>query len=84
MKKNEATVTQKQLEGTVISTKMKDTVVVDVEIRKAHPFYKKIMTTNKRYQAHTKEQLQVGDVVTIEQIPPISKNKKWAVIEVKK
>ena len=73
---------RKILEGEVVSNKMEKTVVVKVEARKTHPLYKKIITTSKRYKAHTEENLKIGDIVQIEQCKPISKEKKWKVKKV--
>lgn len=69
------------LTGTVVSSKMKDTVVVAVHRLVKHPKYKKYMRTTKRYQAHdagnTKHD---GDRVRIAECRPISKNKHFKVI----
>jgi len=74
---------KKQLKGTVISTKMKKTVVVLVERLKEHPKYKKRYKVSKKYKAHDeKEECKVGDQVVIEECRPISKEKKWRVIEI--
>lgn len=72
---------KKELKGEVVSTKMQDTVVVKVETRQPHPLYGKIVTTWKKYKAHTEKDYEVGDKVVIREISPISKYKKWIVIE---
>jgi len=81
--KNEsAKVTQKVFSGTVVSNKMKDTVVVAVSRFTKHPKYKKFLKRTKKFMAHdegnTKE---IGDIVSIEETRPISKNKKFKVVE---
>ncbi len=73
---------KKQLQGTVISDKMKKTVVVKVERIKVHPKYKKRFKTHKNYKAHDgKGEYHAGDKVIIEECRPISKDKKWRVKE---
>lgn len=73
---------KKRLTGKVVSDKMQKTVVVRVERVKEHPKYKKRFKVHKNYKAHdAKEEYHDGDVVTIEEIKPISKDKKWQVIE---
>jgi len=68
--------------GTVVSDRMDKTVVVSVERRLAHPLYGKQVSRRKRYQAHDEEnQYQVGDVVRIEETRPLSKRKRWRVLE---
>lgn len=72
----------KQLQGTVVADKQEKTVTVDVERRFAHPLYKKIIKRNKRYQAHCGDpEITVGDKVTIEETRPISKTKRFRVVE---
>jgi len=68
--------------GTVVSDRMDKTVVVSVERRLAHPLYGKQVSRRKRYQAHDEEnKYQVGDVVRIEETRPLSKRKRWRVLE---
>ncbi|MEX0627177.1 MAG: 30S ribosomal protein S17 [Cucumibacter sp.] len=69
------------LQGTVVSDKNDKTVVVRVERRFTHPVLKKTVRRSKKYHAHDpKNQAKVGDMVTIEECAPISKNKKWMVV----
>jgi small subunit ribosomal protein S17 len=69
--------------GYVISDKMEKTVVVQVGVLKAHPLYKKTMQQRVRFQAHDEQnQCGVGDLVRIMETRPISKNKRWRVVEV--
>jgi len=72
---------KKNLKGKVVSNRMKDTVVVKVFNIKQHPKYKKRYRVFKKYKAHTKENLELGDQVLIEETRPISKDKKWKVIK---
>jgi small subunit ribosomal protein S17 len=52
--------------GIVISTKMQKTIVVEIEMRKAHPKYKRVMKSNKKFYAHDEQNsARVGDVVRI-------------------
>lgn len=70
------------LVGKVVSTKMKKTVVVEVETSKPHPLYKKIVKKRKKYQAHNESlNLQVGDQVEIVSTRPISKEKHFKVVK---
>lgn len=71
----------KQLKGSVVSTKQKATVVVDVERKFAHSLYKKIIKRNKRYQVHNENRdVNVGDKVIIEETRPVSKTKHFKVV----
>ena len=70
------------LHGTVVSDKNDKTVVVRVERRFTHPVLKKTIQRSKRYHAHDAENKhKVGDIVSIQDSVPISKNKRWVVIE---
>jgi len=70
------------LQGTVVSDKNDKTVVVRVERRFTHPVMKKTIRRSKKYHAHDAEnKCKVGDTVSIEETVPISKNKRWVVIE---
>jgi len=72
---------KKQLIGTVVSDKMEKTVVVEVETRKRHPVYHKVIKRGKKFKAHNEIGAKVGDTVKIEETRPLSKNKTWKVIE---
>ncbi len=64
--------------GNVISTKMQKTIVVEVEMRKAHPKYKRVIKSSKKFYAHDEENsARVGDVVRIRETRPLSKLKRW-------
>ncbi len=69
--------------GTVVSDKMDKTVVVAVERRVLHPLYGKPMVRTKKYHAHDEENTaRQGDVVRIMETRPLSKTKRWRVVEV--
>ena len=69
------------LQGVVVSDKNEKTVVVNVERRFAHPVLQKTVRRSKKYKAHDEtNQYKVGDVVSIEESAPISKDKRWIVV----
>ncbi|NLU50812.1 MAG: 30S ribosomal protein S17 [Syntrophomonadaceae bacterium] len=69
--------------GTVVSDKMDKTVTVRVETVNQHPLYKKVIRTSKKYAVHDeKNECRQGDVVRIMETRPLSKNKRWRVIEI--
>jgi small subunit ribosomal protein S17 len=69
--------------GNVVSTKMQKTIVVEVEMRKAHPKYKRVMKLNKKFYAHDEQNTaRVGDVVRIRETRPLSKLKRWNLEEI--
>lgn len=69
------------IDGVVVSTKMKDTVVVLVKRYRKHPKYHKFQVITKRYMAHDAGNTRAeGDKVQIEETAPISKNKRFRVI----
>jgi len=74
----------KKFSGRVISTKMKKTATVEVVRLVAHPIYKKRMKTKKKFHVHDELGVKVGDRVIIVETRPISKTKKWKIIEVMK
>ncbi|WP_020376688.1 30S ribosomal protein S17 [Sulfobacillus thermosulfidooxidans] len=77
------TAKRKVREGTVVSDKMNKTVVVAVESLVRHPIYGRTMRRTKRYKAHDEEnQCRTGDIVRIEETRPLSKEKRWRVIEI--
>jgi len=68
----------RKLVGVVVSAKMKDTIVVQVDRYEKHPKYQKYMTLSKRFKAHDAGNTKaVGDKVTIVECPPISKDKHF-------
>jgi small subunit ribosomal protein S17 len=69
--------------GIVVSTKMQKTIVVEIEMRKAHPKYKRVMKSNKKFYAHDEQNsARVGDVVRIREARPLSKLKRWSLEEI--
>ncbi len=85
MAKQSEKVTRRNFKGTVVSDKMDKTVVVRVETKQPHPIYGKIVKSHKKYFAHDPEnKAEVGDIVTIEESRPRSKNKSWLVIDIEK
>jgi len=69
--------------GQVVSTKMAKTIVVAVEMRKAHPKYKRIVRSTKKFYAHDEQSsARLGDVVRIRETRPTSKLKRWALEEI--
>lgn len=71
---------KKELKGKVVSNSMQKTVVVEVEIKKPHPLYKKIVKSWKKYKAHAEDRYEIGDEVMIREHKPFSKQKKWIVV----
>ena len=72
----------KQLNGKIVSTAMMKTVVVAVDRFVEHPKYRKFLRITKKYKAHNENgDYKVGDMVTIEECKPISKDKHFKVIE---
>jgi len=74
----------KKFSGRVISTKMDKTATVEVVRLVAHRIYKKRMRTKKKFHAHDELGVKVGDQVMIVETRPISKTKKWRIVEVAK
>ena len=71
------------LQGVVVSDKMDKTVVVNVARRKQHALYRKVINRSKRFKAHDAEnECNVGDIVRILETRPMSKGKRWRVIEI--
>jgi small subunit ribosomal protein S17 len=69
--------------GTVLSDKMEKTVVVGVERRVAHRLYSKQVVRTKKYYAHDEDgQARQGDVVRIVETRPLSRQKRWRLVEV--
>ena len=68
--------------GVVVSDAMNKTVIVNIERRFAHPLYGKGMKRTKKYHAHDENnEYQVGDTVRIVETRPLSKTKRWRVVE---
>jgi small subunit ribosomal protein S17 len=74
---------RKSRTGLVVSDKMEKTVVVAIERRVPHPVYAKMVTRTKRLKAHDEENsAKVGDTVRIVETRPLSKDKRWRVVEI--
>ncbi len=74
---------RKERVGEVISNKMTKTIVVQVERRFQHPRYRKIVTGFSKFYAHDeKSEAKVGDRVRIQETRPLSKLKRWRLVEV--
>ncbi len=74
---------KKERVGEVISNKMTKTIVVRVERRFPHPEFKKVITQYSKFYAHDeKSEAQVGDRVRIQECRPLSKTKRWRLVEV--
>jgi small subunit ribosomal protein S17 len=69
--------------GLVVSTKMDKTIVVEIEMRKAHPKYKRVLKSNKKFYAHDEQNsARLGDMVRIRETRPLSKLKRWNLEEI--
>ncbi len=74
--------TKKILKGKITSAKNNKTIVVEVTRKFKHPFYGKIIKRSKKYHAHDQNnKYKEGEIVSIIESKPISKKKKWQVIE---
>ena len=72
---------KKILKGRIINDKSNKTVIVSVKRKYSHPFYGKVITSSKKYHAHDeKNKFKIGDIVQIIESKPLSKKKKWEVI----
>ena len=75
--------TRKVRTGTVVSAKMQNTVTVAVERRVTHPLYGKQVTRPKQFYAHDeKSEAREGDIVRIMETRPLSKLKRWRLVEI--
>jgi small subunit ribosomal protein S17 len=69
--------------GRVVSDKMDKTVVVAVDYLKPHPLYRKIIRKTNKFHAHDEENAcRIGDTVRIEETRPLSRTKRWRVVEI--
>ena len=74
---------RKSRTGIVVSDKMQKTVVVAIERRVPHPIYGKMITRTKRLKVHDEENsAKTGDTVRIVETRPLSKDKRWRVVEI--
>ncbi|HOI30740.1 MAG TPA: 30S ribosomal protein S17 [Melioribacteraceae bacterium] len=75
--------TRKVRIGSVVSNKMKKSIIVAIERRVAHPIYKKYFKKTTKLMAHDENnECKPGDVVKIMEIRPMSKRKKWRLVEI--
>lgn len=75
----------KVLTGTVVSNKMQKTLVVEVKRERPHPIYKKMMRKSKRFKVHSENpEIKLGNAVKIIETKPLSKEKRWRVLEILK
>ena len=76
---------KRQLIGEVVSTKMNNTIIVKVNRKFPHKTYKKLITRSKKYYVHDfNESCGLGDVVKIIESKPLSKLKRWRVLNIEK
>ncbi|MFB9660846.1 30S ribosomal protein S17 [Glycomyces mayteni] len=74
---------RKVLEGLVVGDKMDKTAVVEVEDRKKHALYGKVIKSNKKYKAHDENnEASIGDRVSIMETRPLSKTKRFRIVEI--
>tara|TARA_B100000678_G_C18065075_1_gene444297 strand:+ start:326 stop:598 length:273 start_codon:yes stop_codon:yes gene_type:complete len=74
---------KKTITGTVVSNSMEKTITVSIQRRLRHPLYNKYIYKTSRILAHDQEMVsKLGDVVSIEESKPISKNKSWVLTKV--
>ena len=74
---------KKTMTGVVVSNKMDKTVVVKVERRFSHPVFKKVVKTTKKYKVHDeKNECLEGDFIRIQETRPLSKEKRWRLLDI--
>ena len=74
---------RRTLTGKVVSDKMDKTITVLVETYKTHPLYSKRVKYSKKYKAHDENnECNIGDIVKIMQTRPLSKQKRWRLVEI--
>ena len=79
----EKTTKRKTLQGHVVSNKMDKTVVVQVERKYMHPNFKKVVKSTRKYSAHDeKNECKSGDFISIRETRPLSKTKRWRMLEI--
>jgi len=82
MSTEQKTTGRRTLTGRVVSDKMEKTVTVKVTRRVQHPVFRKYVNRSKTYKAHDEaNECQVNDTVVIEESRPLSKQKRWTVVE---
>jgi small subunit ribosomal protein S17 len=84
----EATTTKKDsrrkvLLGEVVSTRMQKTIIIEVQRKKRHPLYNRIVARSRRCYAHDERgEAHLGDIVRVEETRPLSRLKRWRLIEI--
>ena len=74
---------RKTMTGFVVGNKMDKTIVVKVERKFPHPVFKKVVKTTKKYKAHDeKNECLEGDFICIQETRPLSKQKRWRLLDV--
>ena len=74
---------RKERIGVVVSNKMQKSIVVEIERREKHPIYGKFIKKTDRFMAHDeKEECNIGDTVRIMETRPLSKRKRWRLVEI--
>ncbi len=74
---------QKVLQGRVVSNKMQKTIVVEIHQRKLHRLYKKYLSRSKKIKAHDeKNECGIGDTVRVVESRPLSREKRWRLLEI--
>jgi small subunit ribosomal protein S17 len=83
MKEANKVTKERSFEGLVVSDKMDKTIVVLVESFKMHPVYKKRFKVSKRYKVHNENnEAKVGNIVRFVECRPLSKDKRWRLVEI--
>jgi small subunit ribosomal protein S17 len=74
---------RKEIQGKVVSDKRDKTISILVERKIKHPLYGKVMKSSKKFQAHDENnECKVGDIVKVMETRPLSKTKRWRLIEI--
>ena len=74
---------KKTMTGVVVSNKMDKTIVVRVERKFSHPVFKKVVKTTKKYKVHDeKNECLEGDFICIQETRPLSKQKRWRLLDI--
>ncbi len=85
MSGNKSTGKKKTLVGKVLSDKMNKTIIVQIEYLKEHPMYKRMIRKFSKFKVHDEEnKAKIGDIVRISQTRPLSKEKRWRLLEILK
>ena len=74
---------RKTRQGVVVSTKMEKTIVVAAKFKEKHPIYGKFVSKTKKYHVHDeKNECKIGDKVRVMETRPLSKDKRWRLVEI--